>query len=85
MRTKKFQQKYGPWAIVTVSSAGIGAEFARQNAAKGLNVVLVARRGEKLEKLAAELKQAHGVQTRTIPLDLTPPVLKRRYVKQLPP
>ncbi|MBV7327254.1 SDR family NAD(P)-dependent oxidoreductase [Chloroflexi bacterium TSY] len=59
MRLKKFQQKYGPWAIGTEASAGIGAEFARQIAAKELNVVLVARRAEKLEALANELQKAH--------------------------
>ena len=70
-----FKQQYGPWALVTGASSGIGAEFARQLAARGLNLVLVARRQERLEALGAELTTAHGVETRALPLDLTAPDL----------
>ena len=44
---------YGPWALVTGASSGIGQEFARQAAASGINVVLVARREERLKEVAA--------------------------------
>ncbi len=44
---------YGPWALVTGASSGIGVEFARQAAANGINVVLVARREEHLKEVAA--------------------------------
>lgn len=65
-----FGERYGPWAVVTGASAGLGAEFARQLAARGLHVVLAARRAERLTALAAELEAAHSVQTRSIPVDL---------------
>jgi hypothetical protein len=62
---------YGPWALVTGASSGIGEEFARQAAANGLNVVLVARREELLKEVAAKLTTHHGVETRVLPVDLT--------------
>lgn len=66
-----FTERYGPWAIVTGASAGIGEHFARQLAARGLNVALVARRERKLKDLADDLGQAHGVATRVIVADLS--------------
>ncbi|KAI0560492.1 oxidoreductase [Gracilaria domingensis] len=66
-----FAKKYGPWALVTGASAGIGAEFATQLAACGLNVVLVARREAVLNENAAALREKYPVQTRCITADLT--------------
>jgi uncharacterized protein len=63
-------KKYGPWAVVTGASAGLGEHFARQLAQLGQKVVLVARRGEKIEALAVELQQRHGLEARVLPLDL---------------
>lgn len=65
-----FQTKYGPWALVTGSSSGIGEEFARQLAAMGMNLVLVARRKNVLDELAHELKSQHGVSILVIEADL---------------
>ena len=67
-----FANRYGPWAVVTGASSGIGAEFARQLAAAGVSVALVARRRDKLAALAAEL-EAHGVRTRVCAHDLAVP------------
>ena len=44
MKTQIDKKRFGPWALVTGASSGIGREFARQIAASGINVVLVARR-----------------------------------------
>ena len=66
-----WQEKYGPWALVTGASSGLGAEFVSQLAARGMNVVLVARRAERMEALADDVRRAHGVRTRVVPADLT--------------
>lgn len=65
-----FSEKYGPWALITGASAGLGADFARELAALGLNTVLVARRKEKLEELGKELEDEFGIQTRSVAADL---------------
>lgn len=66
-----FIARYGPWALITGASSGLGAEYARQLSAKGLNVVLVARRQDRLEALADEIGAAHPVQTRVLVSDLS--------------
>jgi uncharacterized protein len=63
--------KFGPWAIVTGASSGIGEEFAHQLAASGLNLVLVARRLSALEALGKELAKNLGIRYRTVAVDLT--------------
>lgn len=72
-RARAFQARYGPWALVAGASAGLGAQFATQLAALGLNLVLVARRAPELEALAATLRERCGVETRTLALDLGQP------------
>ena len=57
--------------LVTGASAGIGAAFARIYASHGYNVVLTARRGDRLERLAEEIRLRYGVETLTIAADLS--------------
>src|SRR5258706_14705838 len=68
--TSNFRSHYGPWAVVAGASAGLGAEFATQLAAKGLNLVLIARRKELLDELGAKLTQEYAIEVRPIELDL---------------
>lgn len=64
-----FTQRYGPWAVVAGASEGMGAQFAKQLSARGLKIVLIARREQVLAELAATLTG----ESRCLALDLGPP------------
>ena len=71
MRAALDKKRFGPWALVTGASSGIGKEFARQIAASGINVVLVARRDALLAELGRAISQEFDVQYRALAMDLS--------------
>lgn len=64
-------ERYGPWALVTGASEGIGREIAREAAVRGLNVVLVARRRALLESVAREIESVSARAVRVVDADLS--------------
>jgi short-subunit dehydrogenase len=72
--------KYGPWAVIAGGSDGTGAAFAEEAAKAGLNVLLIARRPAPLDALAGALRTAHGVEVRTLSLDLNAPDAVHRMI-----
>lgn len=65
-----FDERFGPTALVTGASSGLGEGFARELAGRGLDLVLAARRHERLQSLAEELRATHGVSTQVVVVDL---------------
>src|SRR5258708_11639948 len=65
------KERFGRWALVTGASSGIGKEFARQIAASGINIVLVARRERLLREVGAEFSKRYGVEHRVVVLDVS--------------
>lgn len=67
----------GHLSLITGASSGIGEEFAKQLAAMGSDLVLVARRVDRLEKLAEQLRRQYQIQAHCIPMDLNDPQAAR--------
>ena len=70
-----FLAKYGPWALVAGASEGLGQAFAERLAARGMNLVLVARRESLLVEVAERIRGVHPVEVRTVVADLSDPDL----------
>src|SRR5438128_7291594 len=71
MRAALDKERFGPWALVTGASSGIGKEFARQIAASGINIVLVARRQDLLREVGVEFSKRYDVEHRVVVLDVS--------------
>lgn len=69
--------------LITGASSGLGVEFARLSAAEGRDLVLVARSGDKLEAVAADVRSRHGVAVTVLPEDLSDPAGVDRLVTAL--
>jgi len=67
---RSFAQRYGPWSVVLGASHGIGASFAHEFGARGVNVVMVARPDDGLAETAAAVRFSRGVEVRALEADL---------------
>ena len=73
----------GKYVLITGASSGLGADFARELAARGCNLILVARREDLLQALRQEITTRHGVDVEVVPLDLTAPDAPQRLYERL--
>lgn len=71
MAEMNFLERYGPWALVVGASEGVGRTFAETLASRGLNVVLLARRIDALNEVAASIEGQYKVETRVVAMDLS--------------
>ena len=70
-KMKKPLKNYGNWALITGASAGIGLAFSEKLAEEGLNLILIARREDKLKEISKKIKEKYSVEIICLPLDLT--------------
>jgi short-subunit dehydrogenase len=71
------------WAMITGASSGIGAEFAVQLAGRGMHLILVARRKDKMSELATDLNTRHGTRCHIVAIDLSEPESGRRLFEEV--
>ena len=76
-----FARKFGPWAVVTGASSGIGRAIARELAARHLNIVAIARRATLLADVKRDLEATYDVAVEPLPLDLTAPDAIARIIR----
>jgi short-subunit dehydrogenase len=83
MSLSEILQSYGPWALVTGASSGIGEQFARKLADAGFNLLLVARRTDRLQALRDELFHQHGTVVELIGEDLAAADASTRIIEAI--
>lgn len=71
------------WALVTGASSGIGAEFATQLAARGMHLILVARRADLMQELAQNLNTRHGTNCHIVTIDLSTVDAGRKLIEEV--
>src|ERR1700743_59431 len=64
------KERYGPWALIVGGSEGIGDHLARKLGAAGINIILVARKANPLAETSQRIREASGVEVRTLQLDI---------------
>jgi short-subunit dehydrogenase len=69
----RLKEKYGPWAVITGASSGIGKELAKQLAGAGLNLVLCARSEEKLDAMENAFRAQYGIDIKVVVVDVAEP------------
>ncbi|GAB2583131.1 SDR family NAD(P)-dependent oxidoreductase [Spirosoma areae] len=79
---ERLRQKYGPWAIVTGATSGIGLELAQRLAEAGLNIVINARGAAALEQLAHTLTGTNGIEVRVVPADMSEPAGVQKLINE---
>ncbi|XP_013181470.1 PREDICTED: inactive hydroxysteroid dehydrogenase-like protein 1 isoform X1 [Papilio xuthus] len=75
-------KKFGSWAAVTGSTDGVGREYARELARRGLNVVLISRNQDKLRNVAAEIEKESAVKTKIIVADFSKGAEVYRHIEE---
>ena len=83
MRAALDKKRFGPWALVTGASKGLGAAFAEALAQRGMNLVLVARSTGELNALSTRLYAKYKVQRTVISIDLADPSSPRKIAEEL--
>ena len=83
IRDPALKTRYGPWALVTGCTRGIGREYAMALGKHGINVVLVSRNKQKLDNVANELRDSFKVDTMTVVADFSNPETISKAIKKV--